>query len=341
MAEFKRRQILRTGLAAGAVLASASAAHAGAPPDRPSAEVNQRLVAQASAGGYDRQLSALLVRACALAVEQFQHSLSHPDYDGNLSILSEFSPFARYRQVASFRGVDLSFSDAHPPQTDQSSQVANKTLDPGAVAISVNEVFFGYALTSDTNNIIALRGTQTGNEWLGNLSARQVSLRPRQPQYGRVHRGFQATYERIITQIKRAVPQLNPALPLYITGHSLGGAVAMLTAADLIFSNDISANRVQVYTYGSPRVGDPTFVQYYNGLVPRTFRVVNLADSVPITPPESFQSDTFQHAGQEWSYLSQLGSFAANHETDTYKTAIDRRVEVNQSRSYPISALCS
>lgn len=297
------------------------------------------LSAQAgTAAGYDRQMSSLLVRCCGLAVAQHLYSLENSAYDGTLRLLPTYSSqFDRYTQVASFRASQLNFSEAPDPQTADST-VATKAVD---VAISIREVFFGYALTSDTHHIIALRGTQTNNEWINNASSRQVNFRTREPQYGRVHRGFQTAYEKVITQIRRAVQQLNPALPLYVTGHSLGGAVAIMTAANLTFDNSVPRGRTHVYTYGSPRVGDPTFARFYNGLLPNTFRVVNLADTVPITPPESFRGATFQHVGQEWSYLAQLGNIDSNHSIETHREAIDQGVEVNQVRSYPISAVCT
>lgn len=343
MVKFNRRYLLRTGLAAGALATATQATQVSAQQkqseqsDLTSNGDQPILVAQA-AGGYDRQISDILVRCCGLAVEQYLYSQKDSSYDGSIQALAGYSAeFGRYKQVASFRAAQLSLSEQESPLLNQ-PVVAAKSAE---VAISVSEVFFGYALTSDTHNIIALRGTLTENEWLGNITARQVNFRNREPQYGKVHQGFQTTYEKIITQIRRTLPQLNLALPCYITGHSLGGAVAILTAATLAFDNSVSRNQIRVYTYASPRVGDPTFAQFYQGILPNTFRVVNLADTVPISPPSSFRGDTFVHAGQEWSFLAQLGSINDNHAIETYRIAVNKGVVINQTRSYPISAACT
>ncbi len=350
MSKINRRRILQTGLAAGTLAATARQAigqEIQPQPDKPLAE----RLAQAPAGNvnpsstvYDRPMSRLLIRACGLAVAQFLLSQTNQDYDGSINTLAEYDPqFNRYRQIASFRAAQLSLAqqETMPVAGLANNKTASGESDhPPAteVAIRVAEVFFGFALSSDTHHVIALRGTQTGFEWLGNVSSRQVNFRNREPQYGRVHRGFQISQEQIITQVRRTLPQLDPALPLFITGHSLGGAVAMLTAADLALDNSFPGRQTRVYTYGSPRVGDATFVTTYNQLVSQTYRVVNLADTVPITPPSSFRGDLFQHTGQEWSYLSQLGETAINHAIETYQIAIDRAVEVNQTRNYPMSA---
>lgn len=338
MAKFNRRQLLRTGLAVGALTTAATQVSARQTSQQESKNPDLRLAQAGTTAGYNRQMSGLLIRSCDLAVAQFLYSVDNPSYDGSLRTLPSYTAqFDRYTQVASFRAPQITLSD----QDSSPAEIATKTAaDATDVAIGIRDVFFGYALTSDTHHIIALRGTQTNSEWVNNVSSRQVNFQTRQPQYGRVHRGFQAAYEKVITQIRRAVEQLNPALPLYLSGHSLGGAVAILTAADLSLNNGFRGP-MQVYTYGSPRVGDPTFAQFYNGLLPSTFRIVNLADTVPITPPEQFRGGTFQHVGQEWSYLAQLGNVDANHATSIYTTAVDRQVEVNQARNYPTSALCS
>lgn len=338
MAKLNRRQLLRAGLAVGALTTAATQVSARQTPQQQNQSPDLRLAQAGTAAGYDRQMSSLLIRSCDLAVAQFLYSVDNPSYDGSLRALPTYPPqFDRYTQVASFRASQLTLSD----QESSPPEIATKTAaDATDVAVRVREVFFGYALTSDTHHIIALRGTQTNSEWVNNVSSRQVNFQTRQPQYGRVHRGFQSAYERVITQIRRAVEQLNPALPLYLSGHSLGGAVAVLTAADLSLNNGFRGP-IQVYTYGSPRIGDPTFAQVYNGLLPSTFRIVNLADTVPITPPERFRGGTFQHVGQEWSYLAQLGNVDDNHAISIYTTAVDQQVEVNQTRNYPTSALCS
>ncbi len=69
----------------------------------------------------------------------------------------------------------------------------------------------------------------------------------------------------------------NEALPLFITGHSLGGALALLTTREL--APDING---ACYTYGAPRVAN---YEYYKDMKTPVFRVVNSSDIVPRVPP--------------------------------------------------------
>eukprot|EP01062_Namystynia_karyoxenos_P047915 TRINITY_DN36333_c0_g1_i3.p1 TRINITY_DN36333_c0_g1~~TRINITY_DN36333_c0_g1_i3.p1 ORF type:complete len:1159 (+),score=327.99 TRINITY_DN36333_c0_g1_i3:82-3477(+) len=97
-----------------------------------------------------------------------------------------------------------------------------------------------------------------------------------------IHGGFlrlwQSLEEAVLHSLGTAVEQLSPAT-VYVTGHSLGGAVAAVCA--------YAARRrlrkhipIVVYTFGSPKLGNATFQQCYNLAVPNTFRVVNELDIV-------------------------------------------------------------
>lgn len=86
-----------------------------------------------------------------------------------------------------------------------------------------------------------------------------------------------------------------PPKPLVITGHSLGGALAVLAGFALHHSGkkiDIKS----VYTYGQPRVGNVTFALAYNSLFQtRHWRVVNNRDMVTRVPP---RSSGYRHTGR-------------------------------------------
>lgn len=96
------------------------------------------------------------------------------------------------------------------------------------------------------------------------------------PLAGRVHAGFRDAFFSVQSELSNA---LHDAKNTIVTGHSLGGALATLTAHWL-------GERVTAcYTFGSPRVGDFTFARYYNAqLHDQTFRVVNEDDPVTRVP---------------------------------------------------------
>ena len=65
----------------------------------------------------------------------------------------------------------------------------------------------------------------------------------------------------ITAEVKR-LAALFPDLPLYIGGHSMGAAMAHMCALDLRYNANMS--QVHVYTYGSPRVGNTQFYDFFN-----------------------------------------------------------------------------
>ena len=99
-----------------------------------------------------------------------------------------------------------------------------------------------------------------------------------------VHRGFYKEYERYRSEVLKYVDR-NPEKDIFVTGHSMGAALAALC------SFDISVNRgrkVNGYYFGCPRLGGEDFRRAFNKEVPNAF-VINLHDD-PITkiPPSAF-----------------------------------------------------
>lgn len=62
---------------------------------------------------------------------------------------------------------------------------------------------------------------------------------------------------------------------VYITGHSLGGALAILAAFDLSLLSAKQGVAISCYTYGAPRTGNHAFAKKYNLSVPQTWHVIN------------------------------------------------------------------
>lgn len=89
----------------------------------------------------------------------------------------------------------------------------------------------------------------------------------------------------------------DPNAKIYITGHSLGGALAALFAGLLTAEDDVMADRIGgLYTFGQPRVGDWSFAWYLHNKLnvpePRYVRLVYSNDLVPRVP---FDDDRFQY----------------------------------------------
>ncbi|CAK9166987.1 unnamed protein product [Ilex paraguariensis] len=81
-------------------------------------------------------------------------------------------------------------------------------------------------------------------------------------------------------------PELASKWHVYVTGHSLGGALATLLALELSSSQlaKCGAINVTMYNFGSPRVGNRRFADVYNEKVKDSWRVVNHRDIIPTVP---------------------------------------------------------
>jgi triacylglycerol lipase len=156
----------------------------------------------------------------------------------------------------------------------------------------------GMILSNDVTLIVVFRGTRLQAHSL--LDVAEVVLINRDDLWtdsqflpkvcragGQVHRGFLASYAEISDRLDAIVRAKRPRQTLWLTGHSLGGALATVAAAHL---NGVPIQGI--CTYGCPRVGDAAFAS----VLPRRshYRFVHRADWVPTVPPEFLG---YVHAG--------------------------------------------
>ena len=138
---------------------------------------------------------------------------------------------------------------------------------------------------SERDAVLAFRGTVRTDEWVSDAVIRQIPC-PFAPRMGWTHEGFARVYTSMRGSMAEALGNIGSAKTLYIAGHSLGGALAVLAAADLASAG----RRPIVYTFGAPRVGDPRFACRYGRLVAETHRVANPHDFVTRLPPPVYRS---------------------------------------------------
>ena len=127
---------------------------------------------------------------------------------------------------------------------------------------------------SDKMVVLAFRGTQKEDpqDIITDLKANFY-----QDEKGvKIHDGFYRAFKYIENDIKNAVENLKD-YSLYITGHSLGGALALIATRALN-----SDNLAACYTFGSPKVGKEEFD---DDIKPPIYRIVNAYDIVPFSPP--------------------------------------------------------
>jgi predicted lipase len=136
--------------------------------------------------------------------------------------------------------------------------------------------------TSDGEVVVAFRGTESLTDWMVNLTRYKTQF-VHLP-HTRVHAGFLKQYNALRSQIMRHISRLsNEHTRIIVTGHSLGGALATLFAAEL--AHTIPKLSVSCYAFGSPRVGDASFVKAIHELSNLTIiRFNNAYDVIPWMP---------------------------------------------------------
>ena len=119
-----------------------------------------------------------------------------------------------------------------------------------------------------------------------------------------IHSGFYTAYNAVSYQVRSAISgliALHPTATILVTGHSLGGALATFAMLD-IKRNLKFTNPIKFYSFGSPRVGNQAFSDYFMSTFPaETYqRVTHYTDVVVQVPPRQMG---FNHAGTEiWFY---------------------------------------
>ena len=164
---------------------------------------------------------------------------------------------------------------------------------------------------------------------------------------------MQATIERELAKYK------DKDIPVYFTGHSLGGALATISALhvakDVFKQDESSPKRVSLYTFASPRTGDVRFATTCHKLL-SAYRIANSGDLVPVVPPTTFKlagvdvlgkhlslakifisifrfflgvitggitRADYEHVGSNTCFTTQVKSISANHNLNvTYARAL-------------------
>lgn len=151
----------------------------------------------------------------------------------------------------------------------------------------------GHLAASDTEVIITCRGTEPKH--INDLAA-DLNTIPKRNGPGWVHEGFRKEARKLIDQVM-AWAALHPEKDFYLTGHSLGAAMATYLTQELEFAN---YPNLKLYTFGSPRLGNHVYI---DAIKSPHWRFVNCNDLVTHVPPSAIQ---FKHHG-ELCYINFYG----------------------------------
>ncbi|XGV95279.1 MAG: lipase family protein [Leptolyngbya sp. BL-A-14] len=137
-----------------------------------------------------------------------------------------------------------------------------------------------------------------------------------------MHQGFVRAYFSVRPKIHDYLKSHDIA-SVTVTGHSLGGALAILCAVDIQYNFASKVPLIEVYTYGAPKVGNDAFRDSFNRRVPNSYRFVHGMDLVPELP-RWWQG--YRQVEKEF----RIGQrFSLNFITQRFKDhAIDKYIEV-------------
>ena len=196
--------------------------------------------------------------------------------------------------------------------------------------------------TADPNDVfIAIRGTEGVWEWMQDFKFLPRPF-PNVQGSGLAEDGFTDMYLSFSltagpssTFLKDLAALIPAGAKVTISGHSLGSALATLLALDMAVNTKFP---VTLYTLASPRVGDLTFYNLFNHVVPDAFRVANRMDIVPKTPPPLF----YFHVGDETELVppsSLKFELGCEHSILSYFNMLGASIGV--AESHPLDAKCS
>lgn len=144
--------------------------------------------------------------------------------------------------------------------------------------------------------VVSFRGSESVSDWITNLTLFSTTR-----SYGSIHSGFASAFDLVKLAVRAQLANSSLGTrKLLLTGHSLGGALATIAAAE--FQNDFNISGI--YTFGQPRVGKANFRTFVaSNFGQRLFRIVNDDDVVARVPPGYEHVGTLFHLGADGSLI--------------------------------------
>jgi triacylglycerol lipase len=191
--------------------------------------------------------------------------------------------------------------------TVDQSIIDRETASGLAKIVVTEDGDWGVVARKDDISVIAIRGTDTKHQWIEDFRAIAQPI-PHGAWW--IHRGFDDVWNSIAASLQRAWDIASSAnAQVYITGHSLGAAVALIMG--------VNHPEAFTWTFAGPAVFSPI-----HGLPPSAniVRVVNPGDLVPKVPIPPL----YQHIGQEVDVAAAADptNLALQHSLDTYAAGL-------------------
>ncbi|CAI2180123.1 12549_t:CDS:2 [Funneliformis geosporum] len=196
--------------------------------------------------------------------------------------LKELERFANYASAAYCKPSDFLKWDCGPIcDATKGTKVSKFITTKNEIQATLNE---------EKSIIVSYRGTVPENVKNLITDAKLALIDYPPVKNAKVHIGFYQAFLEVQSDVFNEIQKLhktNPEYKIVFSGHSLGGALTLLSALDLLqnskdFTKD--KNNLFVFTYGEPRVGNSEFAKYVDSKLTVT-RTVNGGDPIARLPP--------------------------------------------------------
>ncbi len=188
-----------------------------------------------------------------------------------------------------------------------------------------------YHNPSEKITVLAFNGTSNAADWRTDMDFTLVqdNLHPNKKEkldLSKIHRGFRNSYLTLQKNVEYMIKKYNLKTKeggWYITGHSLGAAIATLVAYN---QHKNFNSQPHVYTFGQPRIGNQAFSRKVNDLyLYGAYRITNTSDIISSIPPPIWFNNTYDHVFQEYQFSDNTDHYSQNH-IQSYQTYLRSKV---------------
>jgi len=155
--------------------------------------------------------------------------------------------------------------------------------------------------------IVGFRGSSNIQNWVDNIQISHISPYINYDNVS-VDKGFYKALNYVKEPLYKNIDSMMQSYPNYnilITGHSLGGALSTITGFEIVYINGVKPEKIELITFGSPRVGNKAFKQYMQSMG-LSWRTTHYYDIVPHVPEEFLD---YIHISQEIWYNEQNNGY--------------------------------
>lgn len=209
-----------------------------------------------------------------------------------MTVKPDFLPTKRLAEICAFAYSDDMESDIEGFEVLR--RFSNPYLDVQAL---------GGVLNNDTL-IVAFRGSSSRVDWFLNIFMSRSIIpykKPGETSYEKTHQGFNASYGLVQAEIREFVQENKNFSHVVVTGHSLGGANALVCGLDLSYNlknkwgreNDL----VSIRTFSAPKVGNQVHRNNLERYVPNTIQYRMRFDLIPLVPILYRTAGTVEYVG--------------------------------------------